>query len=184
MKKNLDLEALKFPIGPFSCPTDIEKEDLELWKTAIREFPTQLNTLLEPLTRTQLQWQYRPEGWSIKQAVHHFADSHMNVFIRLKLTLTEDAPVIRPYEEALWAVLPDGLNDDLSASLKIIEGVHERWFYVLTHLSDTDWNRVYFHPQHQKLVGLKEMLGLYAWHGRHHLAHIEQAIFHHGNFDV
>ncbi len=85
MKKNLDLEALKFPIGPFSCPTDIEKEDLELWKTAIREFPTQLNTLLEPLTRTQLQWQYRPEGWSIKQAVHHLADSHMNAFIRLKL---------------------------------------------------------------------------------------------------
>ncbi len=102
----------------------------------------------------------------------------------LNCTLTEDAPVIRPYEEALWAELPDGLNDDLSASLKIIEGVHERWFYVLTHLSDTDWNRMYFHPQHQKLVGLKEMLGLYTLHGRHHLAHIEQAIFHHGNFDV
>ncbi|KGO90319.1 YfiT family bacillithiol transferase [Flavobacterium suncheonense] len=184
MQNTFDLEALQFPIGRFSCPTDIRREDLEHWKTSLREFPAQLNAVLQPLTPAQLNWHYRPEGWTIKQVVHHLADSHINAFTRLKLTLTEDAPVIRPYEEALWAQLPDGVKDDLTASLKIIEGIHERWFYLLNHLTETEWDKMYFHPQHQRLVGLKEMLGLYDWHGRHHLAHIRQAIFHEGNFNV
>lgn len=183
MKDNLDLEALKLPIGPFSCPTHIVQEDLNRWKTNLQEFPAQLTALVQPLSVAQYDWHYRPDGWTIKQVVHHLADSHMNAFVRLKLSLTEDSPVIRPYEEALWAQLADGLSNDLSASLKILEGVHERWFYLLDHLSEKDWHKMYFHPQHQKLVELNEMLGLYDWHCRHHLAHIKQAIFHKGRFN-
>lgn len=183
MKQPLTLEALKFPIGTFHCPENIRTEDLVHWKTNLQLFPEQLAILVEPLSTVQLNWHYRPEGWSIKQVVHHLADSHMNALIRLKLSLTEDSPVIRPYEEALWAQLPDGCNDDLSASLRILKGLHERWFFVLDHMSEKDWHKMYFHPQHQRLVGLKEMVGLYDWHCRHHLAHIKQAIFYKGNFN-
>lgn len=177
-----EMDKLKFPIGRFICPTEIQATDLQTWKATIRAFPQRLKETLEGLSAPQLNLQYRPEGWKIKQVVHHLADSHMNAIIRLKLALTEDAPVIRPYEEALWAELPDGLNDDLSASLKIIEGVHARWSHILENLSNQDWEKMYIHPEHQRLFSVKEGLGIYAWHCNHHLSHIEQALSFKGDF--
>jgi DinB family protein len=178
------LEQLKFPIGHCIMPHEISSHHLQAWKVTIREFPSQLKRKTENLSTTELNWRYRPEGWTVKQVIHHLADSHMNAIIRIKLSLTEDAPAIRPYEEALWAELPDGLNNDIQSSLKIIEGVHERWYQLLESLTEKDWNRMYFHPQHQKLFSVKEGLAIYDWHCKHHLAHIEQALSHQENFNL
>lgn len=183
MTNNIAIEKLKFPIGRFICPVEITPENLKDWQATIKAFPKQLKAVTEKLTGTERNWHYRPDGWTIKQVVHHLADSHMNALIRIKLTLTEEAPVIRPYGEALWAELPDALNNDIHASIKIIEGVHERWAYLLENLSENDWNKMYFHPEHQRLFSIKEGLGIYDWHCRHHLAHIKQALFHKGTFN-
>lgn len=177
------IEKLKFPIGHFDNHLEVTKEHLAKWKSTITAFPEQLRHLTEGLSATERNWKYRPEGWAIKQVVHHLADSHMNSIIRLKLTLTENAPTIRPYEESLWAQLPDGLDDDIETSLKIIEGVHARWSQLLENLSAADWDRMYFHPEHQRLFSIKESLGIYDWHCRHHLAHIEQALAYKGAFN-
>ncbi len=178
----MNLEALKFPIGKFQFDPDVTRQQVQDWIATIQSFSQEIENIIQPLTTEQLNWRYRPEGWSIKQVVHHLADSHMNAFIRIKLSLTEDAPVIRPYEESLWAELCDGLNNDISASLKIINGVHKKWAYVLNNLSDEQWNKMYFHPQHQRLFSVKEGLGIYDWHCKHHLAHIKQALDNNGNF--
>ena len=179
-----DIEKLKFPIGRFTCPVEIDLNHLQIWKGTIAVFPKELKKTVEKLSVTELNWKYRPDGWTIKQVVHHLADSHMNALIRIKLTLTEDAPVIRPYEEALWAELTDGLNNDIRSSLKIIEGIHERWSYLLENLSESDWNKMYFHPEHQRLFSVKESLGIYNWHCNHHLAHIRQALESKGAFNL
>ncbi|ESU21892.1 metal-dependent hydrolase [Flavobacterium cauense R2A-7] len=183
MKNNIDIEKLKFPIGRFVCPPEISAKNLEYWKATLKAFPKELKAVTENLSVTELNWTYRPEGWKIKQVIHHLADSHMNALIRIKLTLTEDAPVIRPYEEALWAELPDGFENNIHSSLKIIEGVHERWSHLLENLSENDWNKMYFHPEHQRLFSIKEAVGIYDWHCRHHLAHIEQALSLKGTFN-
>jgi hypothetical protein len=183
MQNEINLEKLKFPIGHFDSHREVSNSDLEDWKTTIAVFPQKLKIMVSSLSPEELQWTYRPNGWAIKQVVHHLADSHMNSFIRFKLTLTEDAPVIRPYEEAKWAAIPDGLSDDLLPSLLILEGVHQRWGFLLENLTEADWNRMYFHPEHQRLFSAKEALGIYDWHCRHHLAHIEQALFHRGEFN-
>lgn len=183
MKNELNLDKLKFPIGHFDQHTEVTPEYLALWKTTIAEFPQKLKKVVNALSSEELNWKYRPNGWTIKQVVHHLADSHMNSFIRFKLTLTEDAPTIRPYEEADWANVPDGLSENIEPSLQILDGVHQRWSLLLENLSDSEWNKMYFHPQHQRLFSTKEALGIYDWHCRHHLAHIEQALFHKGEFN-
>lgn len=178
----MNLEALKFPIGKFQFDPDVSNEQVQQWIETIEALPSQLEELTKSITKEQLNWRYRPEGWSVKQVVHHLADSHMNALIRIKLALTEDAPVIRPYEESLWAQLCDGLNDDISSSIKIINGVHEKWVHVLKNMSEEQWQKMYFHPQHQRLFSIKEGLGIYDWHCKHHLAHIKQALDNKGNF--
>jgi len=178
----MNLENFKFPIGKFQFDSDISSEEVQEWITTIQSFPDKIKSITRSLTEEQFNWRYRPEGWMIKQVVHHLADSHMNAIIRIKLALTEDAPVIRPYEESLWAQLCDGLDNDISASMKIIQGVHAKWTNILQHLSEEEWNKMYFHPQHQRLFSIKEGLGIYDWHCRHHLAHIEQALHYKGAF--
>ncbi|WP_136669092.1 YfiT family bacillithiol transferase [Flavobacterium sp. H122] len=178
----MNLEALKFPIGKFQFDPDVSNEQVQQWINTIASFPEKIEAITKPLSTEQLNWRYRPEGWSIKQVIHHLADSHMNALIRIKLALTENAPVIRPYEESLWAQLNDGLNNDIGASVKIIDGVHEKWAFLLNHLIDQDWNKMYFHPQHQRLFSVKEGLGIYDWHCNHHFAHIQQALDTQGSF--
>jgi hypothetical protein len=182
MKNNLDLEKLKFPIG--KCPKidDVSPNDLETWIAVIENFPAKIKTLTSSLSVEELNWIYRPKGWCIKQVVHHCADSHMNSFIRFKLTLTEDVPTIKPYEEALWAELADGNSNDISPSLQIIEGVHARWVFLLKSLGVKELKRQFFHPENLKISSLEETIGVYAWHCNHHLAHIEQALLHKGQF--
>lgn len=171
-----DLEKLKFPIGVFNAPKSIDKSIIEQWITSIDAFPNRVEALTKNLNVKQLNWKYRPKGWSIKQVVHHCADSHMNSLIRFKLALTEDSPNIRPYWEDRWAELPDSLDDNLDSSLLLLKGLHQKWVFLLKQLSTQDLEREFVHPEHGKRFSLKENIGVYAWHCKHHLAHIEQAI--------
>ncbi|HWS60267.1 MAG TPA: putative metal-dependent hydrolase, partial [Flavobacterium sp.] len=123
-------------------------------------------------TEEQLNTQYRLEGWTIRQVVHHCADSHMNSLTRLKLALTEDKPTIKPYREELWAELPDSKNLPLESSLKMLEGIHYRWSILLNNLTKEHRERTFIHPNKGKEFRIDENIGLYAWHCNHHLAHI------------
>ncbi len=176
------MEKLQYPIGKFTKPDAISPDDVSNWIVDIEQFPQVLKKLSASLTKEQLQWIYRPDGWSIKQVIHHCADSHMNSFIRFKLALTEDTPTIKPYDEAKWATLIDGTEDSIVASLQIIEGVHYRWVLLLKSLNKEDLKRHFMHPETKRMYSLEEATGLYAWHCNHHLAHIKQAIEQKGQF--
>ena len=182
MKKNFNLEKLKFPIGKFQNPDSISENDLKTWISIIENFPSRIKKLTSTLSVEELNWTYRPKGWNIKQVVHHCADSHINSFIRFKLALTEDNPTIKPYEEQLWAELVDGKSDEIFHSLQIIISVHYRWVLLLKSLGTAELKRQFTHPANKKTSSLDEIIGMYAWHCNHHLAHIEQALAHKGQF--
>ena len=177
-----NLEKLKYPVGKFVWPQQVHATVIEDWIGQIDVFPNQLKNLLKGLDKTQLEWAYRPGGWTIAQVVHHCADSHMNSFIRFKLALTEDLPTIKPYNETKWASLPDVLNISVVASQQILIGLHMRWVKLLESLSVEDLDRSIIHPEHGTEISLRRQIGLYAWHGKHHLAHIQQAIASKGKF--
>lgn len=182
MKKNFDIEKLKYPIGKFQKPNSISKEDLKTWIEAIENFPAKIRKLTATLSVQELNWVYRPKGWCIKQVVHHCADSHMNSIIRFKLALTEENPTIKPYQEELWAELVDGNSNAIFHSLQLIESVHNRWVLLLKSFEKAELERQYTHPATNKTSCLDEIIGMYAWHCDHHLAHIEQALAHKGQF--
>ena len=178
----MDINKLKYPLGQYEAPKEITDEHIKKWVQNIENLPEKLEVLTKGLTLSELNYPYRPEGWNIKKVVHHLADSHMNSFVRFKLTVTEDNPTIKPYHEALWANTPDANTDDINPSMSILKGLHSRWTMFLKNLESSDLNRTYFHPEDQKQYTLKWMIGLYSWHCKHHLAHIEQALKHKGSF--
>ena len=178
----MDIEKLKFPIGKFIKPEIISNLDVLTWIETIEMFPSKLINMISNLSVEELNWKYRPQGWKIKQVIHHCADSHINSFIRFKLALTEDNPTIKPYDEATWATLIDGDCDDISASLLILEGVHARWIMLLKSLDTSDFFKTFTHPESKKTYELKEVIGMYAWHCNHHFAHIDQALTYNGKF--
>ncbi len=178
-----ELYVLKFPIGEWVKPNSIHQELLESWIEEIEEFPQELNRVTSVLTNEQLKYRYRPNGWNIKQVVHHCADSHMNSFMRFKLALTEDTPIIKPYFEDKWAELIDGNSNDIQASVDILRGLHRKWTLLLRSLSYNDLKKEFIHPEHNSKIRLKESIGVYAWHGRHHLEHIRQALKFSGKFN-
>jgi len=161
----------RYPVGKFSPPEGaVPAEQRAQLLNQVAEAPAKLRSAIEGLTETQLDTPYRPGGWTSRQVVHHVADSHMNGFIRFKLGLSEDNPTIKPYPEHLWADLADQkLPTDVS--LPIVENVHERWVAVLRSMKETDWERTFNHPE-MGVQRLDRALALYAWHGRHHVAHI------------
>lgn len=170
----MELEKLKFPIGKFDKPLTITEEILNQWIEAISTFPARLNQEVINLTDEQLDTQYRPNGWTIRQVIHHCADSHMNSLTRLKLALTEDEPTIKPYLEERWAELIDTKKMPIQSSLKILEGIHERWTVLLKNLTSENCKRYFFHPQLGIKCRVDENIGLYAWHCNHHLSHITE----------
>lgn len=172
----MNFDHLKYPIGKFKIQYPITKEMISQWKEDIASFPAKLNREVQGLTAAQLANQYRPDGWTIRQVVHHCADSHMNALIRLKLALTEDQPTIKPYAEARWAELTDSKTMPVAASLSMLEGIHARWTYLLSQLTDIEFGRTFLHPEHGKIFRIDENTALYAWHCNHHLAHVIQAI--------
>lgn len=170
-----EFEQLKYPIGSFQLPGIIDEKQIAEWIAKIENLPARVRIEVEGLTEDQLEAVYRPEGWNIKQIVHHLPDSHMNAYIRFKLALTEENAVIRPYHEGLWAELSDAKLAPIAISLNLLASLHTRWCLFLKSLSPADLNRSYIHPEHQRKFILKEVIGLYAWHGEHHLAHIRVA---------
>ena len=163
------LEKLRYPIGRFEYNPDENSNCVFI--SDIELFPIKLRQEVENLDEEQLNTKYRPGGWTIKQVVHHVADSHINAYVRMKLVLTENDPVIKPYSQDLWAELVDS-KSDINISLNIIEHLHKRWVMVLKNLSEVDLKKRYFHPQQNKFVSLNEFIANYSWHCNHHLAHL------------
>lgn len=171
----MDIEKLKFPIGKYS-PGEIKIEMINEWIEELRIFPKELSKVVKGIDKESLSYTYRPEGWNIQQLVHHLADSHMNSIIRFKLALTEDNPTIKPYLEAEWAKMHDVKEVPIEASLNILDGIHARLSSMLSDMGVLDFARKYRHPEHGKSMDLAFTVGMYAWHGKHHLAHIKSAL--------
>jgi hypothetical protein len=170
----MTLEQLKYPIGQFEKPEIIRRDLVVKWIADIAAFPTRLRNEVNHLTDEQLGTQYRPDGWTIIQVVHHCADSHINSFIRFKLTLTEDKPIIKPYWEDRWAELTDGKTMPIEHSLMLLDGLHSRWVGLLNSLTEQDLDKKFIHPEQGQEIPLNEYVGVYAWHCNHHLAHITE----------
>ena len=163
--------SLRYPIGEFRLDGEITKEQRSAWIADIADAPARLRAAVDGLTAEQIETPYRPGGWTVRQVVHHVPDSHLNAYTRFKLALTEDEPTIKPYEEARWADLADARAAPLEVSLTLLAALHDRWVLLLRSLSAADFARAFRHPDLGR-VTLERALGMYAWHGRHHVAHI------------
>ncbi len=169
------LHELKFPIGEFVKPKEYPEVVMIKWIQHIQLFPQRIRELTTNLTDEQLDTPYRKDGWTIRQVVHHCADSHMNCLTRFKLALTEDKPTIRPYFEERWAELPDS-KTPINSSLLMIDGIHERLTILLKSLTNEQLKLTYVHPEHGREISLNEAVATYSWHSNHHLAHISTLI--------
>jgi uncharacterized damage-inducible protein DinB len=162
----------RYPIGKFDFNAPVSEADYSRLIAEIAATPGALRSAVAGLSRDQLETRYRPDGWTVKQLVHHVPDSHMNAYCRFKLALTEDEPTIKPYDEAKWAELPDSQRVPINVSLDLLDSLHQRWVTLLRSMDAADFNRGFRHPEHGRLVTLAQALALYAWHGRHHVAHV------------
>jgi hypothetical protein len=164
-------EDLRYPIGKFARVENLTDEQRRAFIDAIAEAPARLASAVAGLTPEQLDTAYRPGGWTVRQVVHHLPDSHINAYVRFKLALTEEEPTIKPYDEARWAELGDVNATPIGTSLALLEKLHERWVVLVRSLALGDWERKFKHPE-LGTVKLDDQVQLYAWHGRHHVAHI------------
>jgi uncharacterized damage-inducible protein DinB len=168
---------LRYPIGraemkPFRIDGEIDRQTLSERLLDIKMLPGLLENAVLNLDEAQLNTCYRDGGWTVKQVVHHVADSHMNAFTRFKLGLTEDHPTIKPYNEDAWVKLPDTTDVPINVSVTILHALHIRWLELLSNVSDEQWERTIFHPEMQQTLSLWDLLSIYSWHGKHHAAHI------------
>ena len=164
---------LRYPIGRFKAVMPVTHELRGAAIDAIERFPQRIREAVTNLTDTQLDTPYRPEGWTVRQVVHHVADSHMNALIRFKLALTEEVPTIKPYDEKAWALLAD-MKLPVAVSLALIDGVHTRWVAIIEEMGADQFSRGFMHPEHGAEMTIDQHLQLYAWHSHHHLAHITE----------
>jgi len=167
----MDTPDLRYPVGQFRFPESVSAQELAVFIQQIAETPARMRAAIAGLSDSQLETPYRPGGWTVRQLAHHVPDSHINSYMRFRLALTEDDPVIKPYEEARWAELPDARSMPVEPSLALLENLHARWVPLLRSLSDAEWKRSFRHPELGP-VRLEQNAALYAWHGRHHVAHI------------
>jgi hypothetical protein len=161
----------RFPVGRFTPPAVITPEDRERYLREIEEAPGRLREAVSGLTEDQLDTPYRDGGWTVRQVVHHVPDSHINSYVRFRLALTEEEPTIRPYLEDRWAELADARTAPVEVSLGLLESIHRRWALLLRSLNNEQWALRFRHPE-LGVVPLDRNLALYAWHGRHHVAHV------------
>ena len=164
--------SLRYPIGEFTPPEQVSEDERKQYIVEIAQLPQEIKQTVDGLSDEQLNTPYRDGGWTVRQVVHHLPDSHMNAYTRFRIALTEDQPTIRPYAEDRWAALSDARRARLEPSLQLLEALHQRWVMLLQSLTDEDFARTYVHPQQNQTVRLDTALANYAWHGKHHLAHI------------
>ncbi|MFY9688835.1 MAG: bacillithiol transferase BstA [Candidatus Acidiferrales bacterium] len=162
---------LRFPIGKFQRPEGISADQRSQFIDQIADTPARLAAAVAGLSPSQLDTPYRPGGWTVRQLVHHVPDSHMNAYVRFRLALTEDEPTIKPYDEARWAELADAKTAPIEPSLALLENLHKRWVTLMRSFTPAEWARAFRHPE-RGLATLGGDLALYAWHGRHHVAHV------------
>ena len=171
-----DLDSLRYPIGRFertTAPPDRATRDAHI--ATLAETPAKFRSLVARLGDAQLDTVYRPGGWTVRQVVHHVPDSHMNAYIRMKWAMTEETPAIKVYEEQLWAELPEAKHGPVDMSLDLLEALHRRWVAFLRLLPDEAFERAFLHPEWRRIT-IGEATALYAWHARHHAAHVERAL--------
>ncbi len=162
---------LRYPLGPYE-PQPYSDTLKEQWLADIQFLPNAMEQAVHNLDEQQLKTPYREGGWTVHQLVHHVADSHLNAYVRFKLGYTEDSPTIKTYEEKAWATTADVQNLPINISITLLYALHQRWYEFLRNFTREDWDKTIFHPAHQKEMTLWVLLGMYAWHGRHHAAHI------------
>src|SRR5690349_12578973 len=166
----METPDLRYPVGKFKFPDAVSAADRGMFITQIAETPARLRAAIAGLSDPQLDTPYRPEGWTVRQVIHHVPDSHLNSYMRFKLALTEDTPTIKPYDEAAWAKLEDSKTTPVATSLALLDAVHDRWVRILRAMSSSDFSRTLNHPENG-IMNLDQMLALYEWHSRHHVAH-------------
>jgi hypothetical protein len=162
---------LRYPVGPFVAPTSFAAADRASAIRTLAEFPARIRLATAGLTASQLDTPYRPDGWSVRQVVHHTADSHMHAYARLKFAMSEDNPTIKPYAEAVWAEMADARSAPVEVSLDLLDALHTRLVMLLRSLAGADFARTLFHPE-RGAMSIDDYLALYDWHSRHHTAHI------------
>jgi hypothetical protein len=164
---------LRYPVGkPLLTDAELTPVERMGYITQIEEAPSELRTAVAGMSAEQLDTPYRPGGWTVRQVVHHVPESHMNSYMRFKLALTEHSPTIKPYDEKLWAETPEIAATPVETSLMLLEYLHQRWVLLMRALSADDWRKTFIHPEHGRAFTLDQNLALYAWHGRHHVAHV------------
>jgi uncharacterized damage-inducible protein DinB len=166
-------DPLRYPIGRYRMPDEITIYDIENYMSDIETLPKRLMTVISMMPSAKLDETYREGGWTVRQVVHHLADSHMNGFMRLKLALTEEQPVIKPFNERMWADLEDAKLAPAEISVLLLEALHRRWVILMKSLSTRELEKTYYHPERKRIFRLDELISLYSWHGNHHLAQIQ-----------
>jgi len=164
----------RYPVGKFTFSGPIDEAQRSSFIDAIEKTPAALRAAVRGLSAEQIETPYRDGGWTVRQVVHHVPESHMNAYIRFKLALTEDEPTIKPYMEDRWAKLPDVPITPLETSLSLLDSLHDRWVRLLRSVKPEEWKRTFRHPEMGETLNLDKTLALYAWHGRHHVAHITE----------
>lgn len=164
-------DPLRFPVGPFKWAETVTPDDIHNAKETIKQLPGALITEMNTLPESAWDMPYRDDGWTVRQVVHHIADSHMNAYIRFKIGLTEDMPTVRPYKQDLWATLADSSLSP-KVSLPLIQSIHQRWGEIMDSMTESDWEREIVHPEHPGPRSLARFAVMYSWHGNHHLGHI------------
>lgn len=168
---NTPMDDLRYPVGRFQRPASLTPDQRRAAIQTIASAPMNLRAAVRDLDDAKLDTPYRPDGWTVRQVVHHVPDSHMNAFIRFKLALTEDTPTIKPYDEAAWAKLADAHTTPIETSLTLLDCIHDRWLRVLHAMSPADFERRLNHPENG-MMNLDQMLALYEWHSKHHVGHV------------
>ena len=163
---------LRYPVGKYEYGGPWTEAQRAAFIQTIADTPARLREAVGGLSAAQLDTPYREGGWTVRQVAHHLPDSHMNAFTRFKLALTEEQPTIKPYDEVRWAELGDVPGTPVENSIALLDALHQRWVVLLRSMQGKDWERTYIHPEHGKTFTLDNVLGMYGWHCRHHVAHI------------